>query len=307
MQLKDIFQLIRVNQWIKNIVIFIPILISGMLLDPIVILKSLIVFILFALISSASYIINDILDADNDRKHPIKRSRPIATGSLTVAQGLVISLVLILTTLILSYSVFEFGYIQIVLMAYYINVFIYSKWLKYIPVVDVISISIGFLLRIFSTALIFEIRLSSTLIVLIVSFVLLISFGKRRFEFNYREASEQEFRESWGTIGAQTLDIMVAIFSATVFMSYMLFCNGFTAEVNFLYSSSYLSPILYTNKWLLITIPFAIYSLTRYIILIYNVKDRGLEDKWWKDRNMLISIFLWSITVFIVIYGDNLL
>lgn len=183
--MKEYIKLIRLKHWLKNFLIFLPIFFSGRIFNINYIKPTLLAFFIFSLTASVVYIINDIEDVEKDKKHPIKRDRPIASGKISIRNAIFIIVLFSLCLLFLNYYIFTItkSVISILLPIIYIIInILYSKFLKTIPILDVFIIVCGFLIRLLYGAVIIDINISKWLYLVIIFLSFYLGFGKRRNE-----------------------------------------------------------------------------------------------------------------------------
>jgi 4-hydroxybenzoate polyprenyltransferase len=292
--LRALLKTMRPRQWTKNIFVFASLVFDGKLLQLDNLLRTLAGFGLFCIISSAVYIFNDILDLDADRNHPVKRNRPIASGRLPVPVAILAGTLLTLAALVLGFLLaWQFA---LVLLLYFSMMLVYSKWLKHIPILDVLILAAGFVLRVHagSTLILVE-RFSPWLYVLMALLALYLGFGKRRAEMSLvvendnGDSQGRTFRKVLDGYTLPLLDQFITIVSGTTIVAYSLY--------------TFLRPDAPGNHSLMLTIPFVVYAVFRYLYLI-EVKRIGGEPEeiLLTDRPFQISLALWGITVLAVFY-----
>jgi 4-hydroxybenzoate polyprenyltransferase len=284
--LRALVKTMRPRQWTKNAFLFAALVFDGKLFILPDFLRTLAGFGLFCMISSAVYIFNDLLDVDADRLHPVKKNRPIASGRLpvpaAVAAGACLSLLAIALSFLLSW---EFA---LTILVYFVMILVYSKWLKHVPILDVIILSAGFVLRVHAgTTLIVVERFSPWLYVLMTLLALYLGFGKRRAELALLADDSTNHRKVLDGYTIPLLDQFITIVSGTTILAYSLYTFFRLPD----------------NHTLMLTIPFVIYAIFRYLYLI-QVKQIGGEPEeiLLSDRPFQISIFLWGLAVLAVFY-----
>ncbi len=284
--MRSLLKAMRPRQWTKNLFVFAALVFDGKLFHPSDFIRTLIGFILFCLISSSIYIFNDLLDLKADRLHPVKKNRPIASGKVPTTLALVTGAILAVIALAGGYlEAFQFG---LTLSIYFVLMLAYSKWLKQIPILDVIILAAGFVLRVHSgTTLIVVERFSPWLYVLMSLLALYLGFGKRRAELALLADDTIAQRRVLEGYTLPLLDQFITIVSASTILAYSL----------------YTFDRLPNNHSLMLTIPFVIYALFRYLYLI-EVKQSGGEPEeiLLTDRPFQISILLWAVSVMLVFY-----
>ena len=304
-----LFLLLRPKQWVKNLIVFLPLFLSGKIFYQDFFLRNLYAFIALCLLTSAIYIVNDIIDSENDQHHPVKKYRPIASGTISKPFALATSFILLILSLVVGYILLHSEYFIAFQIGYAVMMVLYSVWLKNVGIVDTIIIALGFIFRAFAGAVVIEISVSAMLAVTIIGGALLISFGKRRAEIseiNYDNAIE--YRPALSVYSGVSLNVIVAGLFAVTFISYVLFCYSFAISVIDYRIVQVLPPLIRNSNWLLLTIPVAFYSLTRYLVNVFkgNIAERP-EDLWWQDKALLISGFIWFLMLFLLIYWNYIL
>lgn len=286
--LTALLKTMRPRQWTKNGFVFFALIFDKQLFQPEPFLRTLGGFVLFCLISSVIYIINDIADLEADRKHPEKKKRPLPSGKLpvSVAWAAAIGLiVLVLPPAWLLSPVFA-G----VLMTYLVLNLAYSKWLKHIPIVDVLVIAAGFVLRVHSGVTLIEVeRFSPWLYVVTTLGALYLGFGKRRAELSLLDRGAGSHRRVLEGYTIPLLDQYVTIVSAATILAYSLY--------------TFSAPNLPENHSMMLSIPFVVYIIFRYLYLIQVTHEAGSpEEVLLKDTPIQIAILLFGITVLVVFY-----
>ena len=292
--LKALLKTMRPRQWTKNAFVFASLVFDVKLFHPTDFLRTLAGFGLFCIISSTVYIFNDILDLEADRQHPVKRNRPIASGKLPVPVAITAGILLALTTLVAGYLLaWQFA---LVLLVYLTLMLFYSKWLKHIPILDVMVLAAGFVLRVHAgTTLIIVERFSPWLYVIMTLLALYLGFGKRRAELSLvaentgTHPQNESFRKVLDGYTIPLLDQFITIVSGTTIVAYSLY--------------TFFRPDAPSNHTLMLTIPFVVYAVFRYLYLI-QVRHIGGEPEeiLLTDRPFQISIALWGLTVLAVFY-----
>jgi 4-hydroxybenzoate polyprenyltransferase len=278
----------RIRQWTKNAFVLTALVFDLKLTNFTAVTRSLAGFFLFCLLSSAVYVINDIKDVDADRNHPRKRNRPIASGKLSIRAAWIAAVVLLILTLVPALFL-STGFF-IVCGAYLVINLAYSTWLKHIPIIDVIIIAAGFVLRaVAGVSLITVERFSPWLYVVITLFALYIGFGKRRAELTTLAEDANSHRRVLEGYTIPFLDQLITIVSSTTIITYSLY--------------TFSAPNVPGDYSMMLTIPFVVYGIFRYLYLI-NVKQEGgaPEELLLTDRPLQITVALWGIAVILVFY-----
>lgn len=287
---KALLTTMRPRQWLKNTIIFAALVFDLQLSieNWPAVLRTFLGFVIFCLLSGAVYIINDIADLEADQQHPIKKKRPLASGELSVnvARGFaILTLALIIPLSFLLSQAFA-----IVALSYLILNLAYSNWIKNIPLLDVFTIALGFVLRILAGVTLIEVaRFSPWLYVVTSLGALYIGFGKRRAELALLADGANSHRKVFDGYTLPLLDQLITIVSGTTIIAYSLY--------------TFSAPNLPDNHAMMLTIPFVMYGIFRYLYLI-QVKHRGgaPEELLFSDRPLQITIILWGVTVLAIFY-----
>lgn len=278
----------RPRQWSKNVFVLAAVVFDKKLLNPEAVGKSLAGMVLFCLLSSSVYLINDILDAEADRNHPQKRNRPIASGKLPVPVAAAAAIGIILVAIPLSFLLSSlFGWIASI---YFLVNLAYSTRLKHIPLIDVLIIATGFVLRVAAGVSLIEVeRFSPWLYVVTTLLALYIGFGKRRAELTLLQNDANNHRRVLDGYNLTLLDQLITIVSGTTIVAYSLY--------------TFSAPNLPDNHSMMLTIPFVIYGIFRYLYLIQVEQAGGApEDIVLTDRPLQATILLWGLSVLFVFY-----
>jgi 4-hydroxybenzoate polyprenyltransferase len=278
----------RPRQWAKNVFLFAALVFDLKLLQPTPFLHTLAGFLVFCLASSVVYLVNDVADVESDRQHPLKRSRPIASGIVPPRAALIVAALLGITSVAAGFSLGTvFGAIVTGFLA--LNL-VYSFWLKHVPILDVFSVAAGFVLRVGAgVSLITVTRFSPWLYVCMTLLALYIGFGKRRAEMVLVAAAARDTRRVLDGYTIPFLDQLIVIVSATTIVAYSLYT--FSAEN------------LPDNHTMMLTIPFVFYGIFRYLYLIHVENSGGApEELVFKDRPLMATLLLWGLAAVAVLY-----
>ncbi len=286
--LKALFKTMRPRQWTKNGFVFFALIFDKQLFQLEAFLHTLAGFALFCLISSVVYIINDIADLEADRQHPEKKKRPLPSGKLPVGVAWAAALGLVLVVLPLGYLLAPA--FAGVLASYLLLNLAYSKWLKHIPIVDVLVIAAGFVLRVHSGVTLIDVeRFSPWLYVVTTLGSLYLGLGKRRAELNLLSQGAGSHRKVLEGYTIPLLDQYVTIVSAATILAYSLY--------------TFSAPNLPENHAMMLTIPFMVYIIFRYLYLIQVTHHAGApEEVLLTDRPVQIAILMFGLTVLAVFY-----
>ncbi|MFA5803498.1 MAG: decaprenyl-phosphate phosphoribosyltransferase [Melioribacteraceae bacterium] len=287
--MKDIFKLIRVPQWIKNFFVFIPVIYSRNLFHPDYLIKSLIAFIIFCLLSSVVYVINDIVDAEADRHHPLKKMRPIASGKISNANGITIAIILLALGLLLS--IYTNPMFKIFALLYLVINIFYTFKLKHLVLLDIFSIAAGFMIRVTAGALIISVEISSWLILTTMFLSLFLAVMKRRSELVVVGDEQSSTRKVLEFYSTNFIDQMATIAAAGVIISYAL------------YTVSLRTITVFQTEHLIYTTPFVVFGIFRYMFLVINHnKGENTTEIMVTDIPMIMNILLYSLTTIVIVY-----
>jgi 4-hydroxybenzoate polyprenyltransferase len=273
----------RPKQWYKNLVIFVAIIFSGNIDNFQMWFYAISAFAIFCLISGSQYLINDIMDKEMDKRHPRKAQRPIASGALKVSQAYSFAVLFIILSFFGAYLINRS--FLIISVIFFLFILSYSAFLKHFIIVDILVISIGFVLRAIAGGLAISVSISPWLILCAFLIALFLALGKRRHELVLLRKDAKNHRKILGGYSTEMLDQMITITTATLVMSYSLYT--FLAD----------------NQYLMATIPFAIYGIFRYLFLIHRKDIGGEPEMLFKDIGMLLSMGLWVLMVVSILYG----
>jgi 4-hydroxybenzoate polyprenyltransferase len=286
--LKALIKTMRPRQWTKNVFIFAALVFDKQLFVVDSFLRTLAGFALFCLVSSAVYILNDLVDIEADRQHPIKKDRPIPSGKLPVSVALGAFAVLVAVSLVLGYVLEPL--FAAVLAVYVLVNLLYSKWLKHVPIVDVLIIASGFVLRVAAGVTLIDVeRFSPWLYVVMTLLSLFLGFGKRRAEITLLAQDAGSHRKVLDGYTLALLDQYILIVSSTTVVAYSLY--------------TFSAPNLPANHSMMLTIPFVVYTIFRYLYLIQVEHAGGApEEILLSDRPFQVGMVLWALVVLVIFY-----
>jgi len=253
------------------------------------VIRTVVGFILFCLLSSTIYIINDLVDVEADRQHPDKRNRPIASGRLPKSVAVTAAAALLVITF--SVAIILSPTFAGICLAYFLLNLAYSFWLKHMPILDALSIAAGFVLRVGAGVVLITVqRFSPWLYVVTTLLALYLAFGKRRAELALLSTGANAHRRVLDGYTIPLLDQFITILASTTIIVYSLY--------------TFSAPNLPSNHAMMLTIPFALYGIFRYQYLI-EVKHSGgaPEESLLNDRPLQVTIVLWGISVLLILYG----
>lgn len=291
----------RVNQWIKNLVIFTAIIFSGKLFETDLFIKTLYGFIVFCLLSSASYVLNDIVDYPFDKKHPLKKFRPIASGQVTLAEAsfmvFLLTMVSLITSLFFSINFFILSLVFILLH------FFYSLYFKKFPVIDIFSISFSFMIRAYAGETITNYHIPIWLVLTIFFGSLFMAAVKRHAEL---VSHGRQTRESLYRYQEHFLDFLTYTFATLTIIGYSFYTyfeKPPLIETSFTKLFGQFFPAFEGRKWLMITIPLIVFGISRYAQLLYEKYEGEQPEKIiTTDRPLIITVALWGLITIGLIY-----
>ena len=298
---KEILIASRPIHWIKNLSLFAAIVFTGTLQVPTYFLVVFWAFISFNLTTSAAYLINDIMDSPRDALHPIKKKRPIASGKLSKKHALFAALFFATISVFIALSInILFFYI---LLFYLILQIFYSLGLKNIPIIDIIVIASGFIVRVYAGALVINAHLSVWFLLCVISVALFLAAGKRRAELSITGSSET--RKSLSKYKPELLNAYVTMFGNAAWMSWALFTffESPPADLKLWLFLAEISKATTISKLLMATIPVVIFIIMRYQALIFEDRSEAPEKVLLTDKALVISILLYGIMVMAILYG----
>lgn len=297
----------RPRQWLKNAALFTVLLFSGQLFQFPMLAATLWAFLAFCFLSSSNYLLNDILDAPRDRKHPFKKFRPVASGKLPIWLALLISAACLAAGLSISFTL---GRPFFLLATVFILIqYSYSIVLKHVSVVDILTITTAYFLRVYAGEAATGYHISIWLAMAALSLALFLAIGKRRAELTLLQSYEgvvpKDTRASLSHYSEKLLDTYTAMFANSTFITYayFTFLARPVTEGFFFRTYSDFTVDLPERKWMMITIPFVLFGIMRYMQLIYEGKGESPEQILTSDFPLLTTVILWVVSVFVVVYG----
>ncbi len=282
-------KLARPVQWLKNGIILLALIFAGELTNPEKTEQALLAIAIFCLLSSAVYIFNDLVDREKDRRHPLKKDRPIASGRISI--GTAVATIVILGNAGLAAAwLINMNFFVTAVIFLGLNLF-YTLWLKHIVIVDVMCIALGFVVRAYAGAFAIDVPASKWMIINTLLLALFLGFGKRRHELIALEDGAAAHRRSLSNYSPYLLDQLMAVVTPSVLVMYMLY--SFSSEVS----------IKLGTQNLFVTIPFVVYGLFRYLYLIHQEEKGGSPTRVLiSDMPIMITVLLWLITSSLVLY-----
>lgn len=286
---KIIILSLRPKQWSKNLIIFAGLVFSQNLLNTSYLFRSIAAFFIFCLLSGSVYIINDIVDKEQDKRHPVKSKRPIASEGLKVGSAIIFAIIFTIASLIFAYFV-NFSFF-LVAIAYFVLMLAYSLLLKKIVILDVLVVAIGFALRAFAGTVAISVEISVWLFLCAILLALFLAISKRRHELVLFEEAASSHRLVLGEYSKLLLDQMISIVTAATIIAYSIYTIAPETVTKF------------HSKNLVLTIPFVLYGIFRYLYLIYQKQLGGSPERvLLEDRSLIISILAWLLSIVVILY-----
>jgi len=280
---------LRPGQWTKNFIVFAALIFSRRLLDPAAVAFALAAFLIFCALSGAVYLFNDVSDRAADRQHPLKSRRPIASGALSVGTATTWASTLMAGGLAAAFWLsVPFGWAA---AAYVALQAAYSRWLKHIVIIDVMAIAMGFVLRAAAGGLVIGVMVSDWLLTCTILLALFLGLSKRRHELTLLADEASGHRRILEEYDPYLLDQMIAVVAASTLVAYIIYCLSSETTERF------------GTHWLVLTVPFPIYGIFRYLYIVHRRDGGGNPSEMLlNDRPLLACVALWSLTVVAIIY-----
>jgi 4-hydroxybenzoate polyprenyltransferase len=277
----------RPKQWTKNGLLFVGLIFSFNLPNTRLFLTACLAFAVFCAISSATYLVNDVTDVEKDRSHPKKRMRPIAAGIVSPGAALVAALGLVVVAIPVAFAInVTFGLLALTYLAVTLA---YTFALKHIVIVDIFVLASGFVIRAVAGGAAVAVPISPWLYVCTILGALVVGIGKRRHELELLQGEANNHRPILQEYSAELLDQMMAVVTPAIVMAYSLY--------------TFSAPNLPENHAMMLTIPFVLYGVFRYLYLVHVHGEGGSpEDLLLRDRALLIDIVLWLVSAVAILY-----
>ncbi len=286
---------LRPEQWTKNAFVFAALLFGGadvtnaVVPSPVAILRTVAAFAVFCALSGVVYLVNDVMDRDADRCHPLKARRPIACGDLPIRTALVSAVVIVVAALAAAFWLGAlFGLVS---LGYVALLGAYSFRLKHIVILDAMTLAIGFVLRAVAGGVVIDVRISHWLLVCMILLALFLALSKRRHELVLLADGAIEHRRILGEYTPYLLDQMIGVVTASTLIAYIFYTISPETQQKF------------HTQWLGLTIPFPLYGIFRYLYLVHRKEGGGNPTAMLvNDRPLLICVALWVVVVAVIIY-----
>ncbi len=272
----------------KKLVLMAAVIFDGQLTNPEALLRSIAGVFLFCLISGSVYLINDVKDIQSDRQHPTKKFRPIASGKLSITAAIIAAILILVVCFPAAYLLSP-GF-AIIAGIYFLLNLSYSMYFKHVPLIDVLIIAAGFVLRVGAGVTLIDVqRFSPWLYVVTTLLALYIGFGKRRAEISLLTDQANNHRKVLDGYSIPFLDQLIMVVSSSTILAYSLY--------------TFSAPNLPENHTMMLTIPFVLYGIFRYLYLIQIKGEGGApEELLLRDRPLQITILLFGLAVLIIFY-----
>lgn len=286
--LRLLIKSMRPKQWTKNVFVWAALVFDRKLFQTQYLLPTLAGFAVFCLLSSAVYLINDLVDIEQDRQHPVKRNRPLASGQLHKSVAVIAAILIIALCVPAAFALnAAFGVISLVYLGLMV---VYSFYLKNHVIVDVMTIAAGFVLRVAGgVALVNVERFSPWLYICMTLLALFLGFSKRRHELALLAENANNHRAILDQYSLQFLDEMINVVASSTVIAYSLY--------------TFFAPNVPANHTMMLTIPFVLYGIFRYLYLIHIKQEGGSpEELLLKDKPFFLNVVLFGVAVIIVMY-----
>ncbi len=260
-------------------------------------------FAIFCLAASTVYFFNDLVDAPQDRLHPVKCRRPIAAGTLPFPMAIFLAVSGFFITLLLAFNLSFFFFM--ICFCYFLLHLSYNFYFKQKAILDVLVIAVGFILRVWAGAVAVNAHIGVWLLLCVTSFSLFLAVGKRRCELTLLAGLAAKHRKALLFYSEKLLDVYTSIFATATWLTYALFTFSQPTALELgktLPIMADLPRALVAQKWTMLTIPFVIYGVMRYVQLIYEGKGESPEEVFFSDKPLIVTIIIWIFLLILTIY-----
>lgn len=286
--MKDYIRLLRPRQWLKNVFVFAGLVFSRHFLILESVEKSILAFIVFSLLSSSGYILNDVLDYREDRQHPVKSKRPIAAGKIKRMPAGLLSIVLAVVSLAGGYILGR--NFLVVCIIYGLLMLVYSIGVKHVVILDVLFVAFGYVLRAIAGAVVIDVEISSWLLLCTLLLALFLAVAKRRTEIIRLGEDASRHRRILVQYSPVLLNQMIAIVTAACIVAYCLYTLAPETVAKF------------GTKNLIFTIPFVIYGIFRYLFITYKKQQTDIPEKaLFGDLPLQLCLVAWIVSCVLII------
>lgn len=286
--LKGLIKTMRPRQWLKNGLVYVPLIFDGKITDPESVIRTTIAFVLLCMMSGSVYIMNDLKDISKDRQHPKKRYRPLASGQLNPTFAAIAAVFFAAFSLIAGF--FLSPAFDLVLLTYLVIQIAYTFYLKNVVLLDVLTVAAGFILRVAAGVAVISVeRFSPWLYVCTGLLALFMVLGRRRHEILLLGPEAGSHRSILTEYNLELIDRLIGIVTTSAIVAYSLY--------------TFLAEGLPENHLMMLTIPFVLYAVFRYLYLILVRHEGGApEEIFLRDRPMQVTLVLYGIIVFFALY-----
>ena len=287
--LKLYFRVLRIQQWVKNLFVFIPSFFAGTLFDENNLISLSIGFTALCFISSGIYILNDMRDEEMDKLHPVKKYRPFASQMVSKSRGWQVMIIILAAGIALSYSL-NFSFFLLCLLYLSLN-FGYSLGLKSIPILDLLIVSSGFIIRIYCGGVLSEVSVSHWLSIMIFLLSLFIVLAKRKDDILLFERNSQLVRKTSSSYNNEFINSCITMVAGVIIVAYILYTMS--PEIKSQWGTDYL----------FVTTIFVIAGIMRYLQLIFVEERSGSPmNILYKDKFTILTLISWLVSFFVIIY-----
>ncbi len=288
--IRALIQALRPVQWVKNVFVLAPIVFAEQLGQAEVVSRAGWAFGTFCLAASAVYLINDLRDREDDRRHPLKQHRPIASGALPVPVAITAAAVLAAAAL---GSALTFGTVFTVLLATYLTInVLYSSWLKRVVILDVMAVSSGYVIRVLAGAEAIDVQVSRWLLLCTIFLALFLILSKRRHELVLLAGDAAGHRSVLSHYSPAFLDQMINVVTASTVVSYAVYAVDADTVARF------------GSDRLVYTMPMVLFGIFRYLYLIYQRQEKhNPTEAILRDLPSVVNVMLWGVVVLWIVYG----
>lgn len=281
---------LRPHQWAKNLFVLAPLVFAHGLLSPLLVGRGIAAFAAFCAASSAVYLLNDLRDRERDRHHPLKRHRPIAAG--TVAASAAVAAAAVLLAVAGAMAAALGAAFALVLAGYLTLNLLYTLGLKQVVILDVLLISIGFVLRVLAGGAAVGVEVSRWLLLCTIFLALFLAFSKRRHEIELQGERAADQRQVLSEYSPAFLDQMINVVTASAVVSYALYAIAPETTEK------------YDTQDLIWTIPMVLFGIFRYLFLVYQRPERkNPTEALLSDAPFVVNLLLWGAAVVWIVYG----
>lgn len=294
--MKKYIKLLRVKHYIKNFLVFLPLVFSGNFFNVHFLFITILEFLSFSFVASAVYIFNDIQDVDKDRKHPVKKNRPLASGEVSLKSAYLVFVIMLIASLSIqvllfkyfSFSLSTFIVTTLCLTIYLIINIIYSKWAKHVPIFDITILALGFLIRVYFGGYAIQIPVSNWLYLTILSLSFYLVIGKRRGEY----IKSKDTRPVLQFYNKEFLDKLMYVFLSLTLVFYSLWCV-FGADSN-------------VSDLLIYSVIIVIFIVMKYSLIVESDSLADPVDVLTHDKTLIISSLIYIVYVGGILYAQSL-